>query len=188
MSFVFNSRLTDNSIKVVQTLEDTNELQDSILEAQRKSLAQQERLLESSSQLGLALDMSKDNVKDMLEEFRYISLLVCFLIFIKFCPLCNFFRSSTSEQRNLIFEVFDRLSKLQNLVLGEVSGFYSLIFYPTAFLTVYLLTSTSRTAAARFWLFVLFGCSLALERFIVHLTVFDDSEYMPADEASVRWF
>ena len=65
-------RLTDNSIKVVQTLEDTNELQSSILEAQRKSLAQQERLLESSSQLGLALDMSKDNVKDMLEEFRFV--------------------------------------------------------------------------------------------------------------------
>jgi hypothetical protein len=58
-------------MKVVQTLEDTNELQDAILEAQRKSLFQQERLLESSSQLGIALDMSKDNVKDMLEEFRY---------------------------------------------------------------------------------------------------------------------
>ena len=118
--------------------------------------------------------------------FLYISLF--FFTFIKFCLFCNFFRSSTSEQRNLIFEVFDRLSKLQNLVLGEVSGFYSLIFYPTAFLTVYLLTSTSRTAAARFWLFVLFGCSLALERFIVNLTVSDDSEYIPADEASVRWF
>lgn len=65
-------RLTDNSIKVVQTLEDTNELQDAILEAQRKSLIQQERLLESSSQLGLALDLSKDNVKDMLEEFRLV--------------------------------------------------------------------------------------------------------------------
>lgn len=64
-------RLTDNSMKVVQTLEDTNELQDAILEAQRKSLFQQEQLLESSSQLGIALDMSKDNVKDMLEEFRY---------------------------------------------------------------------------------------------------------------------
>jgi hypothetical protein len=58
-------------MKVVQTLEDTNELQDAILEAQRKSLFQQERLLESSSQLGIALDMSKDNVKDMLVEFRY---------------------------------------------------------------------------------------------------------------------
>ncbi|KZS17213.1 Uncharacterized protein APZ42_016809 [Daphnia magna] len=160
------AKLTDNSIKVVKTLEDTNELQDAILEAQRKSLFQQERLLESSSQLGIALDMSKDNVKDMLDEFRL----------------------STNEQRNMIFEVFDRLSKLQNLVLGEVSGFYSLIFYPTALLTVYLLTSTSRTAAARFWLFVLFGCSLALERCIVHLTVSDDCAYVPADEASKEMY
>ena len=97
-------------------------------------------------------------------------------------------RLSTSEQRNLIFEVFDRLSKLQNLVLGEVSGFYSLIFYPTALLTVYLLTSTTRTAAARFWLFVIIGCSLALERFVVHITISDGTGYLPADEASVRIF
>ena len=99
-----------------------------------------------------------------------------------------FHRSSTDEQKGLIFEVFDRLSKLQNLVLGEVSGFYSLIFYPTAFLTVYLLTSTSRTAAARFWLFVLFGCSLALERTLVYFTVHDANGYMPADEASVSYY
>ena len=86
-----NSRLTDNSFKVVQTLEDTKELQDSILEAQRKSLAQQEHLLESSSQLGLALDMSKDNVKDMLEEFRFSLHFIVFFTFIKFCLFCYFF-------------------------------------------------------------------------------------------------
>jgi hypothetical protein len=106
-------------MKVVQTLEDTNELQDAILEAQRKSLSQQERLLESSSQLGIALDMSKDNVKDMLEEFRlaYAHFFPFQLVqIIMFLFLIN--RSSTSEQRNMIFEVFDRLSKLQNLVLG----------------------------------------------------------------------
>ena len=93
---------------------------------------------------------------------------------------------STSEQRNLIFEVFDRLSKLQNLVLGEVSGFYSLIFYPTALLTAYLLTSTARTSGARFWLFVILGSSLALERCIVYFTISDGSGYLPADEASVK--
>jgi len=51
--------LSENSNRVVKTLEDTNELQDYILEAQKKSLAQQERLLESSSLLGQALDTSK---------------------------------------------------------------------------------------------------------------------------------
>lgn len=59
-------------MKVVQTLEDTNELQNAILESQKKSLIQQQQLLESSSQLGVALDMSKENVKDMLAEFRYV--------------------------------------------------------------------------------------------------------------------
>lgn len=95
------------------------------------------------------------------------------------------YRLSTSEQRSLIFEVFDRLAKLQNLVLGEVSGFYSLIFYPLALLTVYLLTSTTRTSAARFWLFVLLSCSLALERCVTYWTVSESSGYLPADEASV---
>ena len=100
-----NSRLTDNSIKVVQTLEDTNELQDSILEAQRKSLAQQERLLESSSQLGLALDMSKDNVKDMLEEFRYISLLVCFLYLSSFAH-CVIFLGLQLVNKEILFSKY----------------------------------------------------------------------------------
>ena len=64
-------RLAHSSLKVVQTLEDTNQLQDSILEAQKKSLAQQEQLLQSSSMLSQALDGSKEDVRDMLEEFRY---------------------------------------------------------------------------------------------------------------------
>ena len=85
----------------------------------------------------------------------------------------------------MIFEVFDRLAKLQNFVLGEVSGFYSLIFYPTALMTAYLLTSTSRTAAARFWLFVFIGFSLAVERGMIYITVSEESGYIPADEASV---
>ena len=57
-------------MKVVQTLEDSNELQDHILDAQRKSLLQQEQLLQSSSLLSQTLDISKDNVKEMLDEFR----------------------------------------------------------------------------------------------------------------------
>ncbi len=55
---------------MVHTLEDTNQLQDSILAAQRKSLEQQELLLQSSSILSLALDGSKEDVRGMLEEFR----------------------------------------------------------------------------------------------------------------------
>ena len=88
----------------------------------------------------------------------------------------------------MIFEIFDRMSKFQNVVLGEVTGFYSLIFYPSALLTVYLLTSTTRTAAARFWLFMLFCSSLVVERTVMWLTINDDMSYLPADEAYVSLF
>lgn len=155
-------RLSQSSHKVVQTLQDTNHLQDSILAAQKKSLEQQQLLLQSSSALTSALDDSKEDVRGMLEEFR----------------------SSTSEQRSLIVDVFDRVASLQNFVLGEVSGFYSLVFYPTALLLSYLLTSTSRTAAARFWLFVAFGCSLAVERSVVSFTVTEGLSYLSVDEQS----
>jgi len=64
--------LSDNAARVVKTLEDTNEMQDSILAASNKVIAQQDRLLESSSLLGQALDNSKDSVRHMLEEFRYV--------------------------------------------------------------------------------------------------------------------
>ena len=97
-------------------------------------------------------------------------------------------RTSTTEQKHMIFEMFDRVSKLQNVVLGEVSGFYSLIFYPTALLTVYLLTSTTRTSAARFWLFIIFCCSLVVERMVMWMTLDSDTGYLPADEASVSLF
>ena len=67
-------RLSDNAARVVKTLEDTNQMQDSILAASNKVIAQQDRLLESSSLLGQALDSSKDSVKNMLDEFRYFSI------------------------------------------------------------------------------------------------------------------
>ena len=42
--------------------------------------------------------------------------------FVKSFP----FRSSTDEQRLLIFSIFDRVAKLQNLVISEVSLFKSM--------------------------------------------------------------
>ena len=35
------------------------------------------------------------------------------------------FKVSTVEQKTLIFEVFDRVSRLQNLVVSEVSWLYT---------------------------------------------------------------
>lgn len=51
----------------------------------------------------------------------------------------------------LIFEIFDRVSKLQNLVMSEVSWLYTVIFYGMCLLVVYLITATKRTSDARLW-------------------------------------
>ena len=54
------------------------------------------------------------------------------------------FKTSTDEQRLLIFEIFDRVAKLQNLVMGELSWLYTVVFYAAATLVVYILTATRR--------------------------------------------
>ncbi len=60
------------------------------------------------------------------------------------------FKSSTNEQKLLIFEVFDRVSKLQSLVVSEVSWLYTVFFYGTSVIVVYMLTATKRTGDARY--------------------------------------
>ncbi|RUS70662.1 hypothetical protein EGW08_021583, partial [Elysia chlorotica] len=57
---------------------------------------------------------------------------------------------STQEQREVIMDLFDQLSKLQTTILGEVSTFYSLCFYVLSIIVCYLLTSTPRTAGTAF--------------------------------------
>lgn len=95
-----------------------------------------------------------------------------------------------------IIEFFDRRLrrfKFQNgfACLSEVYGFYNFIFYNPAIIVVFLLASiTSRNArAARFRLLVPFICSLALEYFIVWITLPHDSiGYLPFDVTLVLFF
>lgn len=92
------------------------------------------------------------------------------------------FKDSTSEQKALIFEVFDRLTALQNIVMGEFTGFYSLIFYTVSVLVCYLLTSTPRTSGARFWLFLLMTANIVAERIIVG---WGSDQYQDAETGTV---
>jgi len=48
-------------------------------------------------------------------------------------------------------------------VMGEFTGFYSLIFYALSITVAYLLTSTQRTSGARFWLFFILTLNVAVE-------------------------
>jgi len=137
-------RLASNSAKVSKSIADSSRLQEDIIEKQQETLDYQRQLVENGTYLSQAIEVSKTNVKDMLDEFR----------------------SSTSEQRLLIFEVFDRVSRLQNLVVSEVSWLYTVVFYGTCLLVIYLLTSARRTADARLWMFGVLSANFAMERAI----------------------
>lgn len=139
------SRLKDNSDFVAQQIEDSSIAQSELLKKQNISIENQEIILQHGSKLQKALRDSTVDVNKMLIEFK----------------------SSTTEQRELIFEVFDKVNVLQNVVMGEFTGVYSLIFYAVAILISYLLTSTARTSGARFWLFVLMTINIVMERSLV---------------------
>ena len=139
------SRLRDSSDSVARQMEDSSHIQSELIKQQNLSIENQQRLLEHGSKLKDTIQASKLDVNKMLLEFK----------------------SSTSEQKQLIFEVFDRVNVLQALVMGEFTGFYSLIFYAVSILICYLLTSTPRTSGARFWLFVLMTVNMAMERTLV---------------------
>lgn len=64
-------------------------------------------------------------------------------------------KSSTLEQKALFAETFDRVAQVQRLMLGEFTWFNSVIYYVVVVLLVYMVTSTPRTASARFSLFLL---------------------------------
>ncbi len=123
-------------------IEESLRLQQDLLEAQEKALVINQELVVNSSHLTQAIEVGKDSVRHMLTEFRL----------------------STTEQKNLIFEVFDRVSRLQNLVLSEVNWLYTVVFYGACLVVIYIVTATKRTADARLWLFVLLTLNLGLER------------------------
>ena len=69
-------------------------------------MSRQEESLEYHKELANGIVGAKSNVREMLEEFKV----------------------STVEQKTLIFEVFDRVARLQNLVVSEVSWLYTVRF------------------------------------------------------------
>ena len=145
-------KLSINSARVAEEMEVSHGLQKEIASAQHDSLQYQRELAENGSYLSKAIEASKTNVRLMLEEFR----------------------SSTNEQKDMIFEVFDRVSKLQNLVVSEVSWLYTVIFYSACILLIYLLTATKRTADARLWLFLILSINFGLERLVIKYSLLEE--------------
>jgi len=146
------NRLSKSSAKVAQ-------LQEEIVIGQRDSLEYQRQLAENGSILSQAIEASKGSVKDMLNEFRL----------------------STTEQKHMIFEVFDRVNTLQNLVVSEVSWLYTVVFYSSCLLVIYLVTSTKRTSDARLWLFFVLTINFGLERLVIAWSLPEGGEKIDID-------
>ena len=141
--------LTKTSTKVVETLESSSKLQDDIIKNQEKTLQFQKKIAEHGSILSQTVEQSRLSAKEMMQELR----------------------ASTDEQKTLIFSIFDRVTKLQSLLLSEVSWLYTVLFYSGCLLAVYLATATKRTADARLWLFLLISANVGIERLICSWTV-----------------
>ena len=86
------------------------------MKPQNASVINQNVLITSGKELRRTLKESKIDVRSMMADLQ----------------------KSTFEQRNLIFEVFERVRSLQSIVMGEFIGFYSTIFYAVAILIAYL--------------------------------------------------
>jgi hypothetical protein len=139
-------------LQAARSIEESCRLQQDFREGQEKAIAINQELLANSSHLSQAIEGGTDSVRYMLTEFRL----------------------STTEQKNLIFEVFDRVSRLQNLVLSEVNWLYTVVFYCACLVVIYIVTATKRTADSRLWLFVLLTLNLGLERAVCWWTLPSD--------------
>jgi len=136
--------LSDTSANVVHKLHSAEDIQHELLRKQNDSIRMQQHLLDGGAALQQTLEDSKSDVQSMLLEFQKAA-------------------SEQKKLKSLIFEVFDRVQALQSIVMGEFTGFYSLIFYALSITVAYLLTSTQRTSGARFWLFLILTLNVAVE-------------------------
>jgi len=161
--------LTENSAKVARSIANWSEMQTSILENQAATLEYQRQIAADGTALNLALDASRESARQLMEEFR----------------------SSTDEQRALIFSIFDRVGKLQSLVVSEVSWIYSVLFYAGTLILVHVMTATKRTADARFPLLILFTLNAIVERLVCNFSLGEDANptisnlLFPAENESV---
>ncbi|XP_072179155.1 uncharacterized protein [Diadema setosum] len=145
-------KLAQSSEDVAERLEETGRLQASMIQQQNESLRNQKEILAQEAQLKLALQTSSSSIKEVFEEMK----------------------TSTLEQKALFAETFDRLAQVQKLMLGEFTWFNSAIYYILILVLAYVLTSTPRTAGARFGLYLLLILNWVTEWLLSHLLPSDD--------------
>jgi len=143
------SGLTKTSTQVAESLKNSSKLQEDIVKNQVETLDYQKKIAEYGTVLSQSVEQSKLHVRELMKELR----------------------TSTDEQKTMIFSIFDRVTKLQTLLLSEVSWLYTLLFYAGCLLAVYIVTAAKRTEEARLWLFAILSFNFIMERIICNLTL-----------------
>jgi len=146
------SGLTKTSSQVAESLENSSKLQEDIVKNQMETLDYQKKIAEYGTILSQSVEQSKLHVRELMNELKH----------------------STNEQKTMIFSIFDRVTKLQTLLLSEVSWLYTVLFYSGCLLAVYLATATKRTEDARLWLFAILSLNFIVERIICSWTLGSD--------------
>ncbi|KAG8180795.1 hypothetical protein JTE90_012974 [Oedothorax gibbosus] len=147
-------RLTETSISVSRKLDQASQTQDKILDTTTKALSQSQALISNGQTLHSELEKSRNFAKTIFAEFK----------------------STTQDQRLLVFEVFDRIKSLQNFVLGEFTSVYTFVYYGVGVFLIYVLTSVPKTAEARLCLLLMVLMNAAIERMLVTCSL--DEEMM----------
>lgn len=141
--------LTQNSQSISKKLDESSKSQSKILDLQQASITEQKKLISHGRVLNAELQRSRESARDIYNEFKM----------------------TTSEQKLLLFEVFDRMKNLQNFVLGEFTGVYTVAYYIVAATLIYILTSVPRTAEARIWLVLIITSNAILEKVLTTYTL-----------------
>ncbi|GIX77742.1 hypothetical protein CEXT_413281 [Caerostris extrusa] len=141
--------LTENSEIVGIKLDESSKIQTKILDMQQVSLLEQRRLISNSRNLNAELQKSRSQARSAFDEFK----------------------TSTNEQKLMIFEVFDRIKGLQHFVLGEFTSVYTFAYYIGGIFLIYISTSIPQTANARIWLLLLISANFILERIVVSYNI-----------------
>lgn len=157
------SGLTKTSLNVAESLKNSSKLQEDIVRNQMETLTVQKQISEYTHSIAEHGDVLSKSMEQSRVHVR---------------ELMNELRASTDEQKSMIFSIFDRVTKLQSLLLSEVSWLYTVLFYAGCLLALYLATAAKRTEDARLWLFAILTVNFILERVICNLTLEGSNEDM----------
>nr|XP_033777576.1 protein brambleberry-like isoform X2 [Geotrypetes seraphini] len=157
------SRLTANSHNVAQQLEAANEMAEETIKAQNAVLMSQKEILQNGAFLKKSLQDSTNGIKQAFQDMQ----------------------QATTEQRLLFAEIFNRVTYLQQFVVGESSLLYSFLYSLLASVAAFLFTSTKRTAGARLILLGLVAVNVYVERSITTFVLGNsESSYEAAERVS----